>query len=272
MEKQENYDDEMAFIDITNAHHEEVLNDPNTFVKVVNERQKEEKDALERDAKTKESIARTVKIIQNSITSKKVAEEEAKKIEDKNQKRRRRKVIGIILASAIGISALSVVIPKISEDIKDEWDYQSGKSILDSNAYLMIENSHLGGFDENRNFIMFDNTPEEYEKLGIKEDHSVYIFGEIIGQESGRNFEENEEFIDFLHSLKYTDAEGNIKRYKDFEDFLQVNGYKDKKEWLAESRDTIIERYRGGGIKGAKRDVQVNYEDNDVTSVAKKGR
>ena len=109
----------------------------------------------------------------------------------------------------------------------------------------------------------------------IDEKYVYIIFSD--GKEDAMLFDEAIKYLKkYSISNRFKKAEDLLSSfnitYKDFEDFLQVNGYKDKKEWLAESRDTIIERYRGGVIKSAKRDIHVNYEDKDVTSVAKKGR
>lgn len=214
-------DDELAIIRLTNDY----------VSKSVKARKEEEKLTREiafkarREAEKKRVIARD---------NKRRREMEKKRIRNK------RIAAGIITATLL--TGLVIGVTKgdeISAYVEKQSTTHTAISYLESNARLIIKNNKIGGYDTNLDrFVIFDNDIRDYQSLTSNGIEAIYTYRHVLGEE---------EFAKYIKTRTYTDTKGT-HYYKDFEDYLKVNGFDSVESFEKAAREVIYEMYKNGEI------------------------
>lgn len=167
-----------------------------------------------------------------------------REIEKKKMEKRKflvKKVVAAALAVVMtaGIGTLVVKGDDIKEYVVQESTFHSAESCLIDNAKFLIKNSKLGGYDDNLGrFVVFDNKKEDYKALTSNGIEAIYTYKKVLGEE---------EFAKYIQTRVYNNGE-NAYHYKDFANYLEVNGFANEEEFFKAAREEIIKLYEEGGI------------------------
>lgn len=201
----------------------ERYDDEDSFVNLINRNKAIEEDAI----LTQEEIARNVDVFSTQI---KTTNDRMKFINERKKYVERKDMIKrlIIAGSIVGtlITGLAIKV-NYSDDIaayfQKQEDISEVKSKLRTKAMIELLRYDLAISDSSsyQVYTVRNNTVDSYKILGISNFEDVYIYRTILPEE---------EFNKFIKAVSYVDENGT-HYYRDYQQFLDINGYFDYKDF-----------------------------------------
>lgn len=149
-------------------------------------------------------------------------------------------LIGATLISPFAIKAGSVIINKYEHwrDVNRAISLQINEAREELLKYRLayIDESifqHSEHVNYEDPFTIRNNSTSDYIVLDAKDYIDVYLYKNILP---------TAEFNDFIKSINYTDTNGNICHYIDFEQYLKINGFPDEKTFNNYAEEGIYNR------------------------------
>lgn len=176
------------------------------------------------------ALERSIKEEEWEIKMKKAADERA----EDERKKRKATVIAVLIAAGLispfAIKAGQTIIQKYEhwKDVNAAVSYQMTEATdllrLNNLAYMSYQDDTMES-----PFIVRDNSVQDYKVLNVTDIGDVYAYKKVLPEE---------EFKDFIRSLRYTDETGTYG-YTDFEHFLRINGFPDERTFDNYAREKI---------------------------------